>query len=143
MRATAVRSWTARGSRFRKSRREQHQQPYAWCGADKVQARQSVVGLRNNHDRGTRKRGLAGVAGGFGDVTVSLLVLQWKPIRLGASQLNQRFVLDFDLPVGEYRKDTPVSLSGHAFSVHPYYAFTFSRQEARDKLARPLPLQRN
>lgn len=65
------------------------------------------------------------VVGGFGDLTVSPLVLQWKTLKIGPSQLNQRFVLDFELPVGEYRQDNPVSLSGHAFAVHPYYAFSF------------------
>ncbi len=69
--------------------------------------------------------GSGGDVGGFGDLTVSPLVLQWKPLKFGSSQLNQRFVLDFELPVGEYRQGTPVSLSGHAFTVHPYYAFTF------------------
>jgi hypothetical protein len=69
--------------------------------------------------------GSGGVAGGFGDLTVSPLVLQWKALKFGSSQLNQRFVLDFEVPVGEYRQDTPVSLSGHAFTVHPYYVFTF------------------
>ena len=69
--------------------------------------------------------GSAGVAGGFGDLTVSPLVLQWKALKFNTSQLNQRFVLDFELPVGEYRQDITVSLSGHAFTVHPYYAFTF------------------
>jgi hypothetical protein len=69
--------------------------------------------------------GSGGAAGGFGDFTVSPLVLQWKALKFGSSQLNQRFVLDFEVPVGEYRRDTPVSLSGHAFTVHPYYALTF------------------
>ncbi len=69
--------------------------------------------------------GAGGVAGGFGDLTLSPLVLQWKALKFGSSQLNQRFVLDFEVPVGEYRQNTPVSLSGHAFTVHPYYAFTF------------------
>ncbi len=69
--------------------------------------------------------GFGGVVGGFGDLTVSPLVLQWKAIKFGSSQLNQRFVLDFEVPSGEYRQDTPISLSGHAFTLHPYYAFTF------------------
>ena len=69
--------------------------------------------------------GSSGVAGGFGDLTISPLVLQWKAIKFGSSQFNQRFVLDFEVPSGEYRQDTPISLSGHAFTVHPYYAFTF------------------
>ncbi len=62
---------------------------------------------------------------GLGDLTVSPLVLQWKALKVGSCQLNQRFVLDFELPVGEYRQTMPVSLSGHAFTVHPYYAITF------------------
>ena len=69
--------------------------------------------------------GSSGVAGGFGDLTLSPLVLQWKAFKVGSGQWNQRFVLDFEVPVGEYRQDTPVSLSGHAFTVHPYYAFTY------------------
>ena len=69
--------------------------------------------------------GSDGVVGGFGDITLSPLVLQWKALKIGPSQFNQRFVLDFEIPVGEYRHDVPVSLSGHAFTVHPYYAFTF------------------
>jgi hypothetical protein len=69
--------------------------------------------------------GLSGAAGGLGDLTVSPLVLQWKAIKFGSSQLNQRFVLDFELPLGEYRPNAPISLSGHAFAVDPYYAFTF------------------
>ncbi len=68
--------------------------------------------------------GAGGAAGGLGDLTVSPLVLQWRALKFGSSQFNQRFVLDFELPIGEYRQDTPVSLSGHAFAVHPYYAFT-------------------
>ena len=85
----------------------------AWWGAEAIVSAAHV------------NAGSGGVIGGFGDLTVSPLVLQWKALKLGASQLNQRFVLDFELPVGEYRPDTPVSLSGHGFTVHPYYAFTF------------------
>jgi len=69
--------------------------------------------------------GASGAAGGFGDLTLSPLVLQWKALKFGSRQLNQRFVLDFELPVGEYRQDAAVNLSGHAFTVHPYYAVTF------------------
>ena len=69
--------------------------------------------------------GSNGVVGGLGDLTISPLVLQWKALKFGSSQFNQRFVIDFEVPSGEYRQDTPISLSGHAFTVHPYYAFTF------------------
>ena len=63
--------------------------------------------------------------GGLGDLTVSPLVLQWKQRKIGSTLLSQRFVLDFDVPIGEYRQNLPTSLSSHAFTVHPYYAFTF------------------
>ncbi len=69
--------------------------------------------------------GAPGAVGGFGDLTVSPLLLQWKQRKIGSTLLNQRFVLDFDVPTGEYRRDLPTSLSSHAFTVHPYYAFTF------------------
>ncbi len=85
----------------------------AWWGTEAIVAAAHV------------NAGSGGVVGGFGDLTVSPLVLQWKALKFGSSQWNQRFVLDFELPVGEYRQDTPVNLSGHAFTVHPYYAFTF------------------
>ncbi len=85
----------------------------AWWGFEAIVATAHVNG------------GASGVAGGFGDLTVSPLVLQRKALKFGSSQLNQRFVLDFEVPTGEYRQDTPISLSGHAFTVHPYYAFAF------------------
>lgn len=69
--------------------------------------------------------GSRGDVGGFGDLTVSPLILQWKKVKFGPSQYNGRFVLDFGLPVGEYRQDVPISIGGHAFTVHPYYTFTF------------------
>ncbi len=85
----------------------------AWWGVEAIVAAAHV------------NAGPGGVVGGFGDLTVSPLVLQWRALKFGLSQLNQRFVLDFELPLGEYRQDSPLSLSGHAFTVHPYYAFTF------------------
>lgn len=69
--------------------------------------------------------GPPGAVSGLGDLTVSPLVLQWKQKKIGSTLLNQRFVLDFDVPIGEYRRDLPTSLSSHAFTVNPYYAFTF------------------
>ena len=85
----------------------------AWWGSEVIVAAAHV------------NAGASGDVGGFGDLTISPLVLQWKKRKLGPTQLNQRFVLDFDLPVGEYHQTTPVNLSSHAFTVHPYYAFTF------------------
>jgi hypothetical protein len=68
--------------------------------------------------------GSNGDVGGWGDLTVSPLILQWKERKIGPVGIVQRFVLDFELPVGEYRRDVPVSLSSHAFKVHPFYAVT-------------------
>ena len=69
--------------------------------------------------------GSPGAVGGFGDLTVSPLILQWKQKKIGSTLLNQRFVLDFEAPVGEYSRNLPKNLSSHAFTIHPYYAFTF------------------
>jgi hypothetical protein len=68
--------------------------------------------------------GSQGDVSGWGNLTLSPLILQWQEKEIGGSRIAQRVVLDFDLPVGEYRRDTPVSLSSHAFTVHPYYAIT-------------------
>lgn len=68
--------------------------------------------------------GAKGSAGGWGDLTVSPLILQWNTLKAGNTQIDQRFVLDFDLPTGEYRRDTGTSLSGHAVTIHPFYAIT-------------------
>lgn len=68
--------------------------------------------------------GAKGSADGWGDLTVSPLILQWNTFTAGDTKIDQRFVLDFDLPTGEYRRDAGISLSGHAVTVHPYYAIT-------------------
>ncbi len=62
---------------------------------------------------------------GLGQLTVSPLILQWKEERIGSFSVIQRFVLDFDLPTGEYKRSASLSLSNNAFDVHPYYAVTF------------------
>ena len=85
----------------------------AWYGVEAILAAAHV------------NAGAPGAVGGFGDLTVSPLVLQWKQKKIGSTLLNRRFVLDFDVPVGEYRQNLPTNLSSHAFTVHPYYAFTF------------------
>ena len=68
--------------------------------------------------------GSNGAVGGWGNLTVSPLILQWKQRTIGPIGIVQRFVLDFELPVGEYRRDLPVSLSSNTLTVHPYYAVT-------------------
>jgi hypothetical protein len=84
----------------------------AWYGVEVVAAAAHV------------DAGAQGSAGGWGDLTVSPLILQWKEQRVHGVRIDQRVVFDFDLPVGEYRRTEAVSLSSHAFTVHPYYAIT-------------------
>jgi hypothetical protein len=83
-----------------------------WYGVELVQAAAHV-------NAGPEK-----LATGAGDLTLSPLILQWRDQRLGPLRLSQRVVLDFDLPTGEYQQNAPLSLSSHAFDVHPYYAIT-------------------
>lgn len=64
------------------------------------------------------------VVTGAGDLTASPLLLQWNEKRLGRVRVVQRFVLDMDFSTGEYRPAAPLSLSAHAFDLHPYYAVT-------------------
>jgi len=68
--------------------------------------------------------GSTGQSGGWGDLTVSPLIVQWSERRLGRMPVDQRVVFDFDLPVGAYTQSSAVNLSSHAFTVHPYYAIT-------------------
>ena len=68
--------------------------------------------------------GQKGSAGGWGDMTASPLILQWDEQTIGRVRIDRRFVLDFDLPVGQYRRQSSVNLSSHAYTVHPYYAIT-------------------
>ena len=84
----------------------------AWYGVE-------VVGTAAHVNAGGK-----GSAGGWGDITISPLILQWKERKMGQVRMNQRVVFDFDLPAGEYRQASGVNLSGHAFTVHPYYAIT-------------------
>ncbi len=65
-----------------------------------------------------------GTAGGWADLTVSPLVLQWKEQTVGRVHLDQRFVLDADIPIGSYSATSGLSLSSNTYTVHPYYAVT-------------------
>jgi hypothetical protein len=78
-----------------------------------------VLGVAAHVNAGTQ-----GSAGGWGDMTVSPFILQWGQQTIGKVRIDQRFTLDFDLPVGEYHRESSVNLSSHAFTVHPYYAIT-------------------
>jgi hypothetical protein len=84
----------------------------AWYGVE-------VVGVAAHVNAGP-----SGIAAGWGNTTVSPFILQWGEQKVGHVRIDQRVVLDFDLPTGEYQRDSSVNLSSHAFTVHPYYAIT-------------------
>ena len=84
----------------------------AWYGVE-------VVGVAAHVNAGAN-----GTAAGWGNTTVSPFILQWNEQKVGRVRIDQRVVLDFDLPTGEYQRDSNVNLSSHAFTVHPYYAMT-------------------
>jgi len=68
--------------------------------------------------------GSAGQSGGWGALTVSPFILQWSERKIGKVPIDQRVVVDFDLPVGAYTRSSAVNISANAFTVHPYYAIT-------------------
>jgi hypothetical protein len=78
-----------------------------------------VLGVEAYADAGAQ-----GQRGGFGDMTVSPLILQWSKRRVFGIPIEQRFDLDINLPVGKYSKTPGVNLGLNAYSVHPYYAIT-------------------
>ena len=59
--------------------------------------------------------GNLGSAGGFGDMIVSPLVLQWREWKFGPVRMQQRLDFDFFLPTGQYQRTSTVNLSSHAF----------------------------
>lgn len=65
-----------------------------------------------------------GVAGGWANLTVSPLILQWKEQTLGKVHIDQRFVLDADVPIGTYNLAVGLNLNSNSYTVHPYYAVT-------------------
>lgn len=84
----------------------------AWYGIE-------VVGVVAHVDVGMNES-----VTGTGSLTVSPFILQWGETKIGRVRVQQRLVFDFDLPIGEYRRDSSVNVSNHAFTVHPYYAIT-------------------
>jgi len=84
----------------------------AWYGAE-------LVGSAAYIDAGAQGR-----VGGFGDLTVGPLILQWPTARLFGMPVDQRFVADFDFPIGRYAHTSAVNLGSNAYTVHPYYAIT-------------------
>ena len=85
----------------------------AWYGLEFLQAVAHV-----NAGPGSKVTGL-------GELTLSPFILQWSEQKIGSFRIIQRFVLDFEFATGEYRRTANLSLSSHAFDVHPYYAVTF------------------
>ncbi len=84
----------------------------AWYGAEILSAAAHV------------NAGSAGSTGGFGDVTLGPLLLQWPEHRILGVPIWQRVLLDFDIPTGLYSRNAVVNLSSNAFDVHPYYSIT-------------------
>ena len=84
----------------------------AWYGVECLQAFAHV------------DSGPGGKVSGLGELTISPLILQWNEESVGKIRFIQRFVLDFDLPTGEYQPAAKLSIGSHAFDVQPYYAVT-------------------
>jgi hypothetical protein len=84
----------------------------AWYGAEVVNTEAYV-----NADTQGRQ-------GGLGDLTVGPFFLQWSQRHLLGVPIDQRFVVDFDLPVGYYSRRPGVNLGSNTIRVHPYYAIT-------------------
>jgi hypothetical protein len=68
--------------------------------------------------------GSTGQSGGLGAFTVSPFILQWRERKIGNVPIDQRVVVDFDLPMGAYTRSSAVNIGANAFTVHPYYAIT-------------------
>lgn len=64
-------------------------------------------------------------AAGAGDVIFSPLIFQAPKVRLFGRPLLQRLDIDFIAPTGEYRRDAPINVGNHVWSLNPYYAFTW------------------
>jgi hypothetical protein len=64
-------------------------------------------------------------ATGVGDLTFSPLVFQAPNLRLLGRPFFHRFDVDVNAPTGQYRRDAPVSVGSHLWSLNPYYAFTW------------------
>ncbi|WP_263353275.1 SphA family protein [Acidicapsa acidisoli] len=78
-----------------------------------------VVGVEAYVDAGSQ-----GHRGGFGDLTVSPFILQWPEKGVFGIRIDQRFDVDFGVPVGKYSPTSNVNLSSNAFNVQPYYVIT-------------------
>lgn len=61
---------------------------------------------------------------GFGDLTISPLILQWNDHKLFGMPYFHRFVVDITLPTGAYDQNHMVNAGSNLVTVEPYYAFT-------------------
>ena len=62
--------------------------------------------------------------GGFGDLAVSPLILQWSDHTIFGRPYFHRLDFVVTLPTGEYHRSRPVNIGNNLVSVNPYYAFT-------------------
>src|SRR3984885_6042005 len=57
-----------------------------------------------------------GHSGGFGDLTVSPFILQWSEKRIFGMPIDQRFDVDFGIPVGKYSPTSNVNLGSNTYN---------------------------
>lgn len=69
--------------------------------------------------------GLDDRQGGFGDLFLSPLVLQWPEKRLFGKPFWQRLNFNFTVPVGSYDRNRPANPGTNTFRVNPHYAATW------------------
>jgi hypothetical protein len=69
--------------------------------------------------------GAQGSAGGWGDLTVSPLILLWKEQKVCVARVSIKELFSTSISRWANAGRPPeVNLSSHAFTVHPYYAIT-------------------
>jgi len=73
---------------------------------------------------------------GMGDLIVGPLFIQWSDSKLFGMPYFHRFNLDFVLPTGEYRQNSPVNVGSNIYTFNPYYAFTLIPTERLEVSAR-------
>jgi hypothetical protein len=73
---------------------------------------------------------------GMGDLIVGPLFIQWSDSKLFGMPYFHRFNLDFTLPTGEYRRNSPVNVGSNIYTFNPYYAFTLIPVERLEVSAR-------
>ena len=69
--------------------------------------------------------GLSSRKGGFGDLFLSPLVLQWPEKKLLSRPFWKRFNFKFTVPVGEYDRNRLANIGTNTFRINPHYAATW------------------